>query len=104
MPLRTPELDRIYELPYARMSHPSYKKPIPALAPVKFSIISHRVCCASCAFCALTHHQGRIVQSRSIESMVCEVKRMVKMPDFKGIVQDVGGPTANMYSMHRGRW
>lgn len=104
MPLTTEELDHVYELPYTRMPHPSYKKPIPALAPVKFSIISHRGCFASCAFCALTHHQGRIVQSRSIESMVCEVKRMTKMPDFKGIVQDVGGPTANMYSMHCGRW
>lgn len=104
MPLSTEELDQVYELPYARMAHPSYNKPIPALAPVKFSIVSHRGCFASCSFCALTHHQGRIVQSRSIGSMVREVQRMTKMRDFKGIVQDVGGPTANMYSMHCDQW
>ncbi len=104
MPLTTAELDHVYELPFARKAHPSYKKPIPALAPVKFSIVSHRGCFAACSFCALTHHQGRIVQSRSIESIVREVKRMTKMPDFKGIVQDVGGPTANMYSLHCARW
>ncbi|MCZ7403530.1 MAG: YgiQ family radical SAM protein [Candidatus Methanoperedens sp.] len=104
MPLTTPELDHVYELPYSRKAHPSYKKPIPALAPVKFSIVSHRGCFAACSFCALTHHQGRIVQSRSIESIVREVKRMTKMPDFKGTVQDVGGPTANMYMLHCARW
>ncbi len=104
MPLTSEELDHVYELPFTRMPHPSYKKPIPALAPVKFSIISHRGCFASCSFCALTHHQGRIVQSRSIESIEREVKRMVKMPGFKGIVQDVGGPTANMYMLYCRRW
>ncbi len=104
MPFCAEELDHVYELPYARMAHPSYNKPIPALAPVKFSIVSHRGCFASCSFCALTHHQGRIVQSRSIGSMVREVQRMAKMQDFKGIVQDVGGPTANMYSMHCDLW
>ncbi|MFZ2410423.1 MAG: YgiQ family radical SAM protein [Candidatus Methanoperedens sp.] len=104
MPLTSEELDHVYELPFTRTAHPSYKKPIPALAPVKFSVVSHRGCFASCSFCALTHHQGRIVQSRSIESVVREVKRMTKMPDFKGIVQDVGGPTANMYSLHCERW
>jgi uncharacterized radical SAM protein YgiQ len=104
MPLSTAELDHVYELPYTRVSHPSYKKSIPALAPVKFSIVSHRGCFASCSFCALTHHQGRIVQSRSIGSMVREVERLVHMPGFKGIVQDVGGPTANMYGMTCGRW
>ncbi len=104
MPLSTTELDHVYELPYTRMAHPSYKGFIPALEPVKFSIISHRGCFASCSFCALTHHQGRIVQSRSIESIVREVERMTKMPDFKGIVQDVGGPTANMYGMSCPVW
>jgi uncharacterized radical SAM protein YgiQ len=104
LPLGMEELDHVYELPYTRMIHPSYEKPIPALAPVKFSIVSHRGCFASCSFCALTHHQGRIVQSRSIESMVKEVQRMAKMQDFKGIVQDVGGPTANMYSMSCNLW
>ncbi len=104
MPLTSEELDHVYELPFTRMAHPSSKKPIPALAPVKFSIVSHRGCFAACSFCALTHHQGKIVQSRSIESIVREVKRMPKMPDFKGIVQDVGGPTANMYMLHCARW
>lgn len=104
MPLSTDELDRIYELPFTRKQHPSYQKPIPALAPVKFSIVSHRGCFASCSFCALTHHQGRIIQSRSMESILREVQRITKMPDFKGIIQDVGGPTANMYSLHCKRW
>lgn len=104
MPLNTEELDHVYELPYTRKAHPSYKKAIPALAPVKFSIVSHRGCFASCSFCALTHHQGRIIQSRSIGSLIREVKRMTKMPDFRGIVQDVGGPTANMYAMKCSRW
>jgi uncharacterized radical SAM protein YgiQ len=104
MPLSTEELDHVYELPFTRMSHPSYKKPVPALAPVKFSIVSHRGCFASCSFCALTHHQGRIIQSRSIDSMVREVERMTQMPEFNGIVQDVGGPTANMYGMNCNLW
>ncbi len=104
LPLSTQELDHVYELPYTRKTHPYYKQPVPALLPVKFSIVSHRGCFASCSFCALTHHQGRIVQSRSIESIVREVKRMAKMPDFKGIVQDVGGPTANMYSLDCDQW
>ncbi|MCX9014898.1 MAG: YgiQ family radical SAM protein [Candidatus Methanoperedens sp.] len=104
MPLTTDELDHVYELPYTRMAHPSYKEKIPALAPVRFSVVSHRGCFAACSFCALTHHQGRIIQSRSIGSIVREVTGMTKMPDFKGIVQDVGGPTANMYSMNCARW
>jgi uncharacterized radical SAM protein YgiQ len=104
LPLTTAELDHIYELPFSRRAHPSYQKPVPALEPVQFSVVSHRGCFGGCSFCALTHHQGRIIQSRSIESIVREVTRMVAMPDFKGIVQDVGGPTANMYAMECGRW
>ena len=104
LPLTTQELDHVYELPFTRMAHPSYKEKIPALSPVKFSVVSHRGCFAGCSFCALTHHQGQIIQSRSIDSIVREVTRMTKMPDFKGIVQDVGGPTANMYSMNCARW
>lgn len=103
-PLSTEELDRIYELPYTRDAHPSYREAIPALEPVKFSITSHRGCFGSCSFCALTHHQGRIVQSRSIDSIVREARRMTKMKGWKGIVQDVGGPTANMYSLECHRW
>ena len=104
LPLTTEELDRIYELPFSRKAHPSYREPIPALAPVQFSITSHRGCFGSCSFCALTHHQGRIIQSRSEASIIREVTRMVKMPEFRGIVQDVGGPTANMYGMSCTRW
>ena len=104
MPLSGPELDRVYELPYARRAHPAYTEPIPALEPVRFSVVSHRGCFGACSFCALTHHQGRIIQSRSIDSIVREVERMARMPEFTGVVQDVGGPTANMYGIHCGRW
>ena len=104
LPLTPSELDHVYELPFSRRAHPSYRKPVPALEPVQFSVVSHRGCFGSCSFCALTHHQGRIVQSRSIGSVVREVTRMAKMPEFKGIVQDVGGPTANMYGMECSRW
>jgi uncharacterized radical SAM protein YgiQ len=103
-PLGTEELDRIYELPFTREAHPSYKEAIPALEPVRFSITSHRGCFGSCSFCALTHHQGRIVQSRSIDSIVREARRLTKMRGWKGIIQDVGGPTANMYSLTCARW
>jgi len=104
MPLASDELDRVYELPYARATHPSYTEPVPALEPVRFSVVSHRGCFGSCSFCALTHHQGRIIQSRSIDSIVREVERMAAMPEFTGVVQDVGGPTANMYGIHCDRW
>lgn len=103
-PLTSQELDHIYELPFSRRAHPSYHLPVPALEPVRFSITSHRGCFGGCSFCALTHHQGRIIQSRSAESIVREVERMVKMPEFKGIVQDVGGPTANMYGLCCPQW
>ncbi|MCK9567061.1 MAG: YgiQ family radical SAM protein, partial [Methanothrix sp.] len=96
-PLRTEELDRIYELPFAREAHPSYRESIPALEPVRFSITSHRGCFGSCSFCALTHHQGRIVQSRSEDSILREATRISRMKGFAGIISDVGGPTANMY-------
>ena len=103
-PLTAEELDDIYELPFTRVAHPSYREPIPALEPVKFSITSHRGCFGSCSFCALTHHQGRIVQSRSPDSIVREAVLLTRMPGFKGIIQDIGGPTANMYGMICPRW
>jgi uncharacterized radical SAM protein YgiQ len=103
-PLTSRELDHIYELPFSRMAHPSYREPIPALEPVRFSITSHRGCFGSCSFCALTHHQGRIVQSRSIDSILREASSLTKMKGFKGIIQDVGGPTANMYGLTCARW
>jgi uncharacterized radical SAM protein YgiQ len=104
LPLSTEELDHIYDLPFSRRAHPSYSQKIPALEPVQFSVTSHRGCFGSCSFCALTHHQGRIIQSRSVASIVREVTRMTKMPEFKGIVQDVGGPTANMYCLSCDLW
>ncbi|WP_428367477.1 YgiQ family radical SAM protein [Methanoregula sp.] len=103
-PLKTPDLDHIYELPFSRKAHPSYSRPVPALDPVRFSVTSHRGCFGGCSFCALTHHQGRIIQNRSIGSIIREVTRMTKMAGFKGIVQDVGGPTANMYGLICDRW
>lgn len=103
-PLSTAELDRVYELPFSRKAHPSYRERIPALEPVQFSVVSHRGCFGNCSFCALSHHQGCIIQSRSIPSIVREVRRMAKMPEFRGIVQDVGGPTANMYAMSCPGW
>ena len=103
-PLTMQELDHIYELPFSREAHPSYRQHIPALEPVRFSVTSHRGCFGSCSFCALTHHQGRIIQGRSIASLVREVTRMAGMKGFKGIVQDVGGPTANMYGLSCTLW
>ena len=104
LPLTQEELDRVYDLPFSRRAHPSYKLSVPALEPVQFSVTSHRGCFGACSFCALTHHQGRIIQSRSRDSIIREVTRMTNMPEFKGIVQDVGGPTANMYALCCGQW
>ncbi len=97
MPLTTTEMDEIYDLPYQRTYHPSYITAggIPAIQEVKFSIISHRGCYGSCSFCALYAHQGRMIQSRSQESILQEARQIVKLPDFKGYIHDVGGPTAN---------
>lgn len=97
MPLEEKELDAVYALPYMRNYHPMYKKDggIKALYEVKFSVAMNRGCFGNCNFCALAFHQGRIVTSRSDESVIEEVKQMVKDPDFKGNISDVGGPTAN---------
>ena len=97
-PLTREELDAVYDLPYTRKPHPVYKKPIPALAEVAFSLTSCRGCFGSCSFCALTFHQGRVVQSRSRESIIEEAKKLIKEPGFKGYIHDVGGPTANFRS------
>lgn len=96
-PLRTEEMDAIYDLPYAGTYHPSYEKlgGVPAIQEVKFSLVSNRGCFGGCSFCSLTFHQGRIVQTRSHESILKEAERMTHMPDFKGYIHDVGGPTAN---------
>ena len=94
-PLTTEEMDEIYGLPYENTFHPSYDKGIPAIAEVQFSLVSCRGCFGACSFCALTFHQGRIIQSRSHDSIVAEAEKMVKNPEFKGYIHDVGGPTAN---------
>jgi len=104
LPLATEELDRVYELPYTRRAHPSYREEIPALEPVRFSLVSHRGCFGDCSFCAIGHHQGRIIQSRSAESLVREAGRIVKMEGFAGTIQDLGGPTANMYGFTCRKW
>lgn len=99
-PLSQTEMDDIYHLPYMRTWHPMYDKKggIPALAEVKFSLVSNRGCFGGCSFCALTFHQGRIVQTRSHESILEEGKLMTDDKDFKGYIHDVGGPTANFRS------
>ncbi|MGL5766959.1 MAG: YgiQ family radical SAM protein [Sarcina sp.] len=96
-PLTREELDKVYALPYQKTYHPSYEKDggVAAIDEVKFSIMSSRGCSANCSFCAITFHQGRIVSSRSEESIVEEAKDITKYPDFKGYIHDVGGPTAN---------
>ena len=96
-PLTREELDRVYALNYQKTYHPIYEKDggIPAIEEVKFSIVSSRGCFGSCSFCAITFHQGRAVQSRSQESIIDEAKYITTLPDFKGYIHDVGGPTAN---------
>lgn len=96
-PLTQMEMDDIYSLPYMNAYHPVYEKDggVPALSEVKFSITNNRGCFGGCSFCALTFHQGRIVQARSEESVIEEAKRMTEDPDFKGYIHDVGGPTAD---------
>jgi uncharacterized radical SAM protein YgiQ len=99
-PLSEKEMDQLYDLPFSRRCHPSYDRfdGVPALKTVEASITSHRGCAASCSFCSLSLHQGRILVSRSIESLVHEAKKLIAEKDFKGIISDVGGPTANMYA------
>ncbi len=99
-PLERDELDRVYALPYTRTYHPMYEQMggVPAISEVKFSITHNRGCFGGCNFCALAFHQGRAVRSRSVESCVAEAKQITEMPDFKGYIHDVGGPTANFRS------
>ncbi len=96
-PLTQLEMDDIYELPYMRAYHPSYEKlgGVPALGEIKFSLTSNRGCFGGCSFCALTFHQGRVLQTRSHESLIKEAEQMIQEKDFKGYIYDVGGPTAN---------
>ncbi len=96
-PLSQSEMDRVYSLPYMRTYHPSYEAlgGVPAIEEVKYSLISNRGCFGGCSFCALTFHQGRIIQTRSHESLIAEAKQFIWDKDFKGYIHDVGGPTAN---------
>ena len=97
MPLTVQEMDEIYDLPYARTFHPIYEEAggVPAISEVKYSIVSHRGCFGGCSFCAIGSHQGRIIQSRSEDSILREAAMFTTQPDFKGYIHDVGGPTAN---------
>jgi uncharacterized radical SAM protein YgiQ len=99
-PLTTEELDAVYALPFRRAAHPSYREPVPALAQVRFSVTSHRGCFGGCAFCGITSHQGKVVRSRSRESILSEVREITRHPEFRGTVRDIGGPTANMWGLH----
>ncbi len=96
-PLSQPEMDRVYSFPYVRTYHPSYEAAggVPAIEEVKYSLISNRGCFGGCNFCALTFHQGRIIQTRSHESLLAEANQFIWDKDFKGYIHDVGGPTAN---------
>lgn len=99
LPISEAAMDAIYGLPYTRRPHPSYKEPIPAYEMIKNSVTIMRGCFGGCTFCSITAHQGRIIQSRSKESVLTEIKKMTEDTEFKGVVSDIGGPTANMYQM-----
>ena len=100
-PMTQGELDMSFDLPYTRLPHPKYKgKRIPAFDMIKFSVNLHRGCFGGCAFCTISAHQGKFIVSRSKESILREVKAIIEMPDFKGYLSDLGGPSANMYAMH----
>ena len=100
-PMTTQELDASFDLPYTRQPHPKYKgKRIPAYEMIKFSVNIHRGCFGGCAFCTISAHQGKFITCRSKESILKEVKQVIEMPDFKGYLSDLGGPSANMYGMH----
>ena len=101
-PLGEKELDAIYALPFTRLPHPGYREAIPAYTQIRFSITTHRGCFGGCAFCAITHHQGKTIQSRSEKSVLDEIDRLTSHPEFRGTITDVGGPTANMYGLSCG--
>ncbi len=98
-PLTTKEMDNLYSLPFTRKAHPIYTKKIPALEPVVNSIVTHRGCFGGCSFCALGAHQGKIIQSRSQQSILAEIKSITKLKTFHGTITDLGGPSANMYAL-----
>jgi uncharacterized radical SAM protein YgiQ len=98
-PLTEAEMDAVYDLPFTRRPHPSYTEPIPAFEMIKDSVTIMRGCFGGCTFCSITAHQGRIIQSRSRESILREVQNLAADPQFKGVISDIGGATANMYRM-----
>ncbi len=100
-PLSTAEVDASFDLPYTRLPHPRYRgKTIPAYEMIRHSVCLHRGCFGGCAFCTISAHQGKFIASRSRESILREVRAVTRMPDFKGYISDLGGPSANMYAMH----
>lgn len=99
-PMTTDEIDAVYRLPFTRLPHPRYKgKTIPAYEMIRHSVTMHRGCFGGCAFCTISAHQGKFIASRSKDSILEEVKNITSMPDFKGYISDLGGPSANMYGM-----
>lgn len=102
-PISQAAMDAIYALPYTRRPHPSYKEKIPAFEMIKDSVTIMRGCFGGCTFCSITTHQGRIIQSRSHDSVIGEIETMTRDPQFKGVISDIGGPTANMYEMRCSR-
>ena len=98
-PISQAAMDAIYDLPYTRKPHPSYREKIPAFEMIKDSVTIMRGCFGGCTFCSITTHQGRIIQSRSHDSVIGEIESMTRDPQFKGVISDIGGPTANMYEM-----
>jgi uncharacterized radical SAM protein YgiQ len=103
LPISKPAMDAIYGMPYTRRPHHSYTEKIPAFEMIKDSVTIMRGCFGGCTFCSITTHQGRIIQSRSHESVLGEIKTMTEDPQFKGVISDIGGPTANMYEMRCSR-
>ncbi|MCK4502718.1 MAG: YgiQ family radical SAM protein, partial [Desulfuromonadales bacterium] len=102
LPLSETELDFLYTLPYTRQPHGQYKEKIPAFEQIQNSITSHRGCFGGCSFCAITHHQGKTIQSRSIKSILHEIDQLTTQKSFRGTISDIGGPTANMYGLSCG--
>ncbi|MFZ5897454.1 MAG: YgiQ family radical SAM protein [Myxococcota bacterium] len=101
LPLEESDMDGLYALPFARLPHPSYSGArIPAYETVKHSIVTMRGCFGGCTFCSITEHEGRVIQSRSTDSVLAEIRQLSRMEGFHGVLSDVGGPTANMYKMH----
>jgi uncharacterized radical SAM protein YgiQ len=103
LPVSQAVMDRVYDLPYTRQPHPAYNEPIPAFDMIKDSVTIMRGCFGGCTFCSITTHQGRIIQSRSHESIMGEIRSMASDPEFNGVISDIGGPTANMYEMRCSR-